>query len=72
MGLLMQAVEDRNLLLAGDFQQFVQVRNSVGLLETVAEDGVELAIGVEEVVVGVDQNDCGIFVDHFAVRVGRM
>lgn len=65
MGLLVQTVEDGDLLAASNVQQFMQVWNSVGLVETLADHVVELAILVQEVVVRIDEHDCGVFCGHF-------
>ena len=64
MGLLMQTVENRNLLAAGNGQQSMQVCDGVRLLETVADHTVELAILVQKVVVRINQNDRGAVVGH--------
>lgn len=69
MNLLMQTVEDWDLLVASNVQKFVQVRDGVGLLKTVSDHVVGLAILMQEVVVWIDQDDRDVVFDHLGLRL---
>lgn len=63
VGLLVQAVKDWDVFLAGGKEEGVDVGDCIGFGEAVCDVGVGFAGGVEEVVVGVNEED-GCFGSH--------
>ena len=64
----MKPVDNWNMLGASSGNDVLDMRDSFSLLEVIAEEAVELPIRVEEVIVGVDQENCcagGVDGRHF-------
>ena len=60
MCLLVEAVENGDLDIPSFDDESLQVSNGVALGEAVSDDTIELSLWMEEVVVGVDEEDCGL------------
>ena len=56
--LLVKTIVDRDLVGTSCGHQLLQMFDGVGFFETVGEEAIELAFGMEEVVVRIDDDNC--------------